>query len=65
MKASVEEQNFVFDAVKVDIVAAENTVPGMFRGYVSQYLTDEIILHMVNTAINAVDTFRANQEKTS
>lgn len=59
----VQEENFVFDAVKVDITAAEETIPGIWRGYVDEYLTDEVILHLVKTAITAVDQFRSQEKK--
>jgi lysozyme family protein len=60
---NIQEENFVFDAVKVDIVALEDTIPSLWRGYVDEYLTDAIILHLVKTAITAVDQFRSQEKK--
>lgn len=34
----------------------------MFRGYVDQYLTDEIILQIVKTAVNAVHRFEGRSK---
>ena len=54
---TVDEKNAAFNAVKRDIVEMERTMPGMFVGYVEQYVTTARILQMVNSALNAAEGF--------
>ena len=56
----IDEKNAAFNAVKKDIrLTWRDHCPGMFVGYVEQYVPTARILQMVNSALNAAEGVRA------
>jgi hypothetical protein len=59
---SIDERNAAFDAVKAEIVALEQRLPGMFVGYVEKYIGTDTILGMVDAALGAAERVRREAE---
>ncbi len=55
---STDERNAAFDAVNHKIHQMEQTMPGMFVGYVEQYVTTARILGFVDAALEAAERVR-------
>jgi hypothetical protein len=61
--SSIDERNAAFDAVKRKINAMEQEMPGMFIGYVEQYVTTDRILGFVDAALAAAEKVRNRAHK--
>ena len=62
---TVDEENAAYRAVKDDIVQMEQSMPGMFVGYVEQYVTTARIVQMVKSALTAAEAVRNKPQKAS